>query len=302
MAMTSLSSPGTSNPLAAGYAGAAVTVLIWATWVVATRHTAATPLGTIDIGLIRYGVPAILLAPVWLRTGLLPKGVPLRLVVVMVAGAGALFFQITAAALHVTPAAPGGILLGGSMPLATALIGMVLFGERPDRMRLAGLGAIVLGVVILLAASLQKSGMTMTGFVLLPLGAVLWAGFTHAFRRSGLSALEGAALVAAWSFLIHLGLAAVFGTHLAAASLPDLALQAASQGILSGLVATFAYGTAIRALGGSQAAAFTAITPVLATLGGAVFLGESFGAAEMAAALVVGAGVALSTGVFSPKQ
>jgi len=302
MAMTSLSSPGTSNPLAAGYAGAAVTVLIWATWVVATRHTAATPLGTIDIGLIRYGVPAILLAPVWLRTGLLPKGVPLRLVVVMVAGAGALFFQITAAALHVTPAAPGGILLGGSMPLATALIGMVLFGERPDRMRLAGLGAIVLGVVILLAASLQKSGMTMTGFVLLPLGAVLWAGFTHAFRRSGLSALEGAALVAAWSFLIHLGLAAVFGTHLAAASLPDLALQVASQGILSGLVATFAYGTAIRALGGSQAAAFTAITPVLATLGGAVFLGESFGAAEMAAALVVGAGVALSTGVFSPKR
>jgi len=302
MAMTSLSSPETSNPLAAGYAGAAVTVLIWATWVVATRHTAATPLGTIDIGLIRYGVPAILLAPVWLRTGLLPKGVPLRLVVVMVAGAGALFFQITAAALHVTPAAPGGILLGGSMPLATALIGMVLFGERPDRMRLAGLGAIVSGVVILLAASLQKSGMTMTGFVLLPLGAVLWAGFTHAFRRSGLSALEGAALVAAWSFLIHLGLAAVFGTHLAAASLPDLALQVASQGILSGLVATFAYGTAIRALGGSQAAAFTAITPVLATLGGAVFLGESFGAAEMAAALVVGAGVALSTGVFSPKR
>jgi len=302
MAMTSLSSSRTANPLVAGYAGAAVTVLIWATWVLATRHTAATPLGTVDIGLIRYGVPAVLLAPVWLRTGLLPKGVPLKRVVVMVAGAGALFFQVTAAALHVTPAAPGGILLGGSMPLATALIGMALFGERPDRMRLAGLAAIVSGVVILLAASLQKSGMTMAGFVLLPLGAVLWAGFTHAFRRSGLSPLQGAALVAAWSFLIHLGLAAVFGTHLAAASLPDLALQVTSQGILSGLVATFAYGTAIRTLGGSQAAAFTAITPVLATLGGAVFLGEDFGAAEMAAALVVGTGVALSTGVFQPKR
>lgn len=302
MAMTSLSSSRTASPLVAGYAGAAVTVLIWATWVLATRHTAATPLGTVDIGLIRYGVPAVLLAPVWLRTGLLPKGVPLKRVIVMVAGAGALFFQVTAAALHVTPAAPGGILLGGSMPLATAIIGMALFGERPDRMRLAGLAAIVSGVVILLAASLQKSGMTMAGFVLLPLGAVLWAGFTHAFRRSGLSPLQGAALVAAWSFLIHLGLAAVFGTHLAAASLPDLALQVTSQGILSGLVATFAYGTAIRTLGGSQAAAFTAITPVLATLGGAVFLGEDFGAAEMAAALVVGTGVALSTGVFPPKR
>lgn len=302
MAMVSLSSEGKTNPLVAGYAGAVVTVLIWATWVLATRHTAVTPLGTIDIGLIRYGVPALLLTPVWLRTGLLPNPVPARLVVVMVAGAGALFFQVTAAALHTTPAAPGGILLGGSMPLATALIGMALFGERPDRMRLAGLAAIVAGVVILLAASLQKSGMTMTGFLLLPLGAVLWAGFTHAFRRSGLSALEGAALIAVWSFLIHLVLAALFGTHLGEASLPDLALQVTSQGILSGLIATFAYGTAIRTLGGSQAAAFTAITPVLATLGGAVFLGESFGAAEITAALVVGAGVALSTGVLSPKR
>lgn len=302
MAMISLSFDGKSNPQVAGYAGAVVTVLIWATWVLATRHTAATPLGTVDIGLIRYGVPAILLAPIWLKTGLLPKGVPLKLVVVMVAGAGALFFQVTAAALHVTPAAPGGILLGGSMPLATAIIGIVLFGERPDRLRLAGLAAIVAGVVILLAASMQKSGMTITGFLLLPLGAVLWAGFTHAFRRSGLSALEGAALIAAWSFLIHLGLAAIYGTHLAEASLSDLALQVTSQGILSGLIATFAYGTAIRALGGSQAAAFTAITPVLATLGGTVFLGESFGAAEITAALVVGAGVVLSTGMFSRKH
>lgn len=302
MTMLSLSSDEKSNPQIVGYAGAVVTVLIWATWILATRHTAGTPLGTIDIGLIRYGVPAVLLAPIWLRTGLLPKNVPLKLLVVMVAGAGALFFQVTAAALHTTPAAPGGILLGGSMPLATALIGIVLFGERPDRMRLAGLAAIIAGVVILLAASLQTSGMTMTGFLLLPVGAVLWAGFTHAFRRSGLTALEGAALIAVWSFLIHLVLAAVYGTHLGKASLPDLALQVTSQGILSGLIATFAFGTAIRALGSSQAAAFTAITPVLATLGGGVFLGESFGAAEITAALVVGAGVALSTGAFSPKH
>lgn len=302
MAMISLPSDGKSSAAAAGYAGAMVTVLIWATWVLATRHSAATPLGTVDIGLIRYGVPTVLLAPVWLRTGLLPKGLPVTLLAVMVAGSGALFFQVTAAALHATPAAPGGILLGGAMPLATALIGIVLFGERPDRMRLAGLAAIVAGVAVLLVASLRASGMTSTGLLLLPLGAALWAGFTHAFRRSGLSALEGAALVAVWSFLIHLALAAVFGTHLAATSLPDLALQVGSQGILSGLVATFAYGTAVRALGGSQAAAFTVITPVLATLGGAVFLGEPFGAAEIAAALIVGAGVALSTGALSPRR
>ncbi|MCF3642881.1 DMT family transporter [Rhizobium sp. TRM95111] len=290
-----------SPSVAAGYAGAVVTVLIWAAWVLATRHTASTSLGTVDIGLIRYGIPALVLAPVWLRTGLLPRGVPRATLAIMVAGSGFLFFQVTAGALQATPAGPAGILLGGSMPLATALIGMALFGERPDRMRLLGLGAIVAGVAILLGGSIRESGMTLAGLLLLPVGAVLWASFTHAFRRSGLSALQGTAVIAVWSFLAHLPLAALFGVSLHRAPLAELLPQVASQGLLSGLVATFAYGTAIRALGGSQAAAFTAITPVLATVGGGYVLGEPVGLFAVAAALVVGVGVALSTGVLSKR-
>ncbi|MBN9028963.1 MAG: hypothetical protein BGO05_10405 [Rhizobiales bacterium 63-7] len=284
---------------ATGYAGAVVTVLIWAAWMLATRQSAATSLNSIDIGLIRFGIPALVLAPVWWRTGLLPRGVPLRILLPMVAGSGIVFLHVAATALQVTPAGPAAILLGGAMPLATALIGILLFGERPDRMRLLGLSGIVAGVAILLAGSLTGSGMTLGGLVLLPLGALLWAGFTHAFRRSGLSALQGAAIIAAWSFLLNLPLVAVFGQHVTQASLAELLPQVLSQGILSGLVATLAYGTAIRALGGSQAAAFTALTPVLATLGSGYLLGEPVGLTALLAALVTGAGVALSTGILS---
>ena len=284
---------------ATGYAGAVVTVLVWAAWMLATRQSAATSLNSIDIGLIRFGIPALLLAPVWWRTGLLPRGVPLRILLPMVAGSGIVFLHVAATALQVTPAGPAAILLGGAMPLATALIGILLFGERPDRMRLLGLSGIVAGVAILLAGSLTGSGMTLGGLVLLPLGALLWAGFTHAFRRSGLSALQGAAIIAAWSFLLNLPLVAVFGQHVTQASLAELLPQVLSQGLLSGLVATLAYGTAIRALGGSQAAAFTALTPVLATLGSGYLLGEPVGLTALLAALVTGAGVALSTGILS---
>ncbi|MEK1927556.1 MAG: EamA/RhaT family transporter, partial [Rhizobium giardinii] len=59
---------------------------------------------------------------------------------------------------------------------------------------------------------------------------------------------------------------------------------------------------AVRALGGTQAAAFTAITPVLATLGGGVLLGEETGLFEISAAVITGLGVAMSTGLFSPKH
>jgi len=301
--MASISLTNDKSPsLLPGYAGGAVTVLIWASWFLATRHSAATPLGSIDIGLIRYGVPALVLAPVWLKTGLLPKGLPLYLLALMVAGAGAVFFLVTTLAIHSTPAASSGILLGGSMPLATAVIGILLFGERPDITRKLGLAAIVGGVLILLVESLADASLPWTSFVMLPAGAVLWASYTHAFRRSGLTALQASALVAIWSFLVIAALAMFFGTSLAQASAADLGLQVLSQGVLSGLVAMVAYGTAVKTLGGTQAAAFTALTPVLATIGGGVLLGEPVGMAEIAAAVITGIGVALSTGIAARKR
>ncbi|MGT2442391.1 DMT family transporter [Ensifer adhaerens] len=293
---------GNTTPVAAGYAGAFVTVLIWAGWILATRHSAGTALGTIDLGLIRYGVPAILLAPVWLKTGLLPRKLPLLLLVLMVAGSGALFFQVSAFAIHSVPASSVGVLLGGSMPLATALIGITVFGERPDRMRVLGFAAILAGVAILLTRSLGSAASTgWSGYALLPTAATLWAIYTHAFRRSGLSPLQGSALIAIWSFLIHLGLAACFGTTLGSVPAQEIALQVTSQGILSGLVAMVAYGFAVKSLGGTQAAAFTALTPVLAMVGGAVLLGEQIGPFEILAAVVTATGVALSTGILSSK-
>ncbi len=294
---------GSAAPVATGYAGAFVTVLIWAGWILATRHTAGTALGTIDLGLIRYGVPALVLMPVWLKSGLLPRKLPAHLLVLMVAGSGALFFQVAAFAIHATPASSVGVLLGGSMPLATALIGITLFGERPDRMRVIGFAAIVAGVVLLLARSLAgTTGTGWTGYVLLPAAATLWAIYTHAFRRSGLSPLEGSALIAVWSFAIHLLLAGIYGSTLASVPLKEIALQVTSQGLLSGLVAMVAYGVAVRSLGGTQAAAFTALTPVLAMIGGAMLLGEQIGPFEIVAAIITAAGVALSTGILSPRK
>ncbi|MGO4625201.1 DMT family transporter [Ensifer sp. 2YAB10] len=293
---------GNTTPVAAGYAGAFVTVLIWAGWILATRHSAGTTLGTIDLGLIRYGVPTLLLAPVWLKAGLLPRKLPVLLLGLMVAGSGAVFFQVSAFAIHSVPASSVGILLGGSMPLATALISITIFGERPDRMRMAGFAAIVAGVAILLTRNLAASASAgWIGYALLPAAATLWAIYTHAFRRSGLSPLQGSALIAVWSFLIHLALAACFGSTLASVPAQEIALQITSQGILSGLVAMVAYGFAVKSLGGTQAAAFTALTPVLAMIGGAVLLGEQIGPFEMLAAILTAGGVALSTGILSAR-
>ena len=169
-------------------------------------------------------------------------------------------------------------------------------------MRMIGFTAIVAGVAILLTRSLAVSAPTSwIGYALLPAAATLWAIYTHAFRRSELSPLQGGALIAVWSFLIHLALVAWFGSTLAGVPAREIALQITSQGILSGLVAMVAYGYAVKSLGGTQAAAFTALTPVLAMIGGAVLLGEQIGPFEILAAIITAAGVALSTGILSAR-
>lgn len=135
---------------AIGYLAAGITVMIWASWLVATRYSAGTDLGTLELGLFRFGVPALVLAPIWLKHGVLPRGVPLHLVAVMVLGAGALFFEVTAGAIHHVEAGFSGIILGGGMPLATTMLGVLVFGQRLDGMRALGMAAIVLGTVTLL--------------------------------------------------------------------------------------------------------------------------------------------------------
>ncbi|HCL66151.1 MAG TPA: EamA/RhaT family transporter [Rhizobium sp.] len=292
----------TGLPKATGYLAAFLTVVIWAVWVLATRYGRQTQIGAIELGLLRFGIPAIVLAPVWIRAGLIPKGVPRLTLFLMVCGSGAPFFHVAAFALHFAPASAAGVLMVGAMPLATALIGILVFRERPDAMRLAGIGAIVVGILILLSSLLTVSDIAWQGYVLLPIAATFWAIYTHAFRRSGLGALEGSALIAIWSLLIHIVLVALFGIDLSGITLNEIGIQVVAQGLLSGLAATIAFGIAVRSLGSMPAAAFAALVPVMAALGGGLLLGEQIGPMDFLAAIVTGAGVALSTGILSPRK
>lgn len=277
-------------------------VLIWAAWLVSTRHSVGTALTPLDLSLLRYGLPALVLAPFWLRTGLWPRNTPKMPLVLMILGSGAVFFQVVAFGMRHTPASAAGVLLPGSMPFFTALIGMLVLGERPDGLRKLGMAAIVLGGVILLATGLSGQHLSWISYAVLPLGATCWAVYTHAFKHSGLNAFEGGALICVWSTIINLALLPFFGTGLFEAPVAEIGLQLLTQGVLSGLIATVLYGWAVRILGGTRAAAYTALTPVAAALGGGWLLGEPVGPATIAAALVTGAGVLLSTGILSRKR
>ena len=300
---TSEAGPVIARSPATGVAAALVTVIIWAGWIIATRVARESAISPITIGLLRYGPPAILLAPVWLRSGLLPRSCPWWVIAVMVGGSGAPFLLLAATAMRIAPAAEVGVLLPGTMPLWAAILGWVLGTSRFSTGQRLGYALITAGIILMMAIGLSSTSLAPAdlagwqGQALLLVAAACWAAYSHAFKRSGLTPLQGAAIVAAWSFIIHLLLGACFGFGLAQMSLHVLTTQLAVQGILSGLIAIFSYGTAVTTLGAARAASFSALAPVLAAFGGVVLLGEMPSPANLAAIALVTVGVALASGL-----
>lgn len=290
------------NSAIIGAAASLSVILIWTAWLISTRYSGRGTLTAVDLSLLRYSIPAIILFPHLRRIGLWPKGVPKGPLLLMILGSGAPFFQVAAFGLHGTPASAAGVLLPGFMPLATALIGMLFLGERSDAFGRLGMAAIVCGGLLLLFGGTDMTGMTWRSYVVLPLGATLWAVYTHAFRRTELSAFEAGALICFWSTVLNLLLLPLTGSNFLTAPVSEILIQVIPQGILSGLLATIFYGTAVRLLGATRAAAYTAITPIAAVFGGALVLGEAIDEVTITAAFITGMGVLFSTGLLSRRR
>ncbi|MEO8717630.1 MAG: DMT family transporter, partial [Burkholderiales bacterium] len=132
-----------------GYGAAAVAVLIWASYPVATRAGVTGPFSPLDLMLLRFGVGALLFLPylaqrcrairrdAWLR------GVPLSLF----QGAGMAALVIYG--LQFAPANHAAALGPGIAPAWVALLGFLVFGRRPSACMIVGAAMCALGVVTL---------------------------------------------------------------------------------------------------------------------------------------------------------
>lgn len=290
-----------SKPLLAGSFAALASVLIWSGWIVFTRHGVTTDAPPVTLGLLRYAIPAIVMLPLLLRSGQAYRRAGWIKCAIMVCGSGAPFFLVCSLGMTIAPAAHVGVMLPGVMPMFVAVFAFLAFGERYSRARLLGYGLVLASVLALGGAGILQAGAgDWRGHGLLLLSAAAWACFTLAFKRSGLTAWQAAALINAVSLAVMLAIDAVQGgPRLWQLPWQTVAIQGFAQGILSGLLALAAYSYAVTVLGASRASAFVSLTPALTAAIAALFLGEWPDALTIAAILVVGAGVALSSGAIS---
>ena len=278
-----------------GYAAAAVVVLIWASYPVATRAGVIGAFAPEDLMLLRFGVGALLFLPYLalhcraIRGGAWLRGIPLT----VFQGAGMAALVIFG--LQFAPASHAAALGPGIAPAWVALLGLLVFSRRPSARMIVGAALCAIGVITLAAWSATAAHPdVLTGDAMFLAASALGALYVLQMRNWGIGALQSAAIVTVYSALI------VVPWHLWSASgalwrtAPfELLWQVLWQGVLIGCIALVALNHAIARLGPERASALVALVPALSAILGLLFLGEILSNAEIAAILAISGGVSI---------
>ncbi|MEM1276201.1 MAG: DMT family transporter [Pseudomonadota bacterium] len=285
---------------AAGLLAALLTVLCWAGFLLSLRFGISGDYNQGTLLLMRFLPGFLLLAPVWWRIGFFPAGVKRLHVVIIILGSGPFFFLLMSGGLAIAPASDAGALGPGILPLLIAITSFLVLNESFSRLRILGFLAILIGGLTIGGWEALTGGPegAWRGHILIVTAVSAWACYTVAFRLSGLTPLEGAALTMLWSAPVLLPLAWGLGVTTGDAGIGGIIAMTATQGILTGLIALLTFGQAVKLLGASRTAAFTALTPVLVLLGGNLLLGEPLDGVKIAGIFIVSAGVFLASGVL----
>lgn len=276
-------------------------ILIWSGWMVVTRlDILSSGLNLYDITAIRFATAALVLAPVALRHGILARSVGLPGTLLLAAGSGAPYALIAGLGLTFAPASHAGPLMPGVMPLFAAALSVLFLGEHIARSRVLGLCLIPFGVALVAGLTLvEATGTVWVGDLLFITAAFFWASYTVTLRRSGLAALQGAALVATWSALLYLPVyLLLLPKQIGTAAWPAIAQQVVVQGILTSVVSLIAFNRAVAILGASRTAVLASLVPALAALLAVPVLGEVPRWPEIAGIGLVTLGVLLGSGAM----
>lgn len=295
-----------SPTAAAGIFWALLTVVIWSAWPAYTRLSVIATLTPQDLVALRYAVGGAILVPVLIRHArAMPHG-GWRQGLVLAFFQGAPLALLVTVGVRYAPAGHMAALSPGLLPLFAAVIGAVFLRERLSPVRSTGVALIAAGALTMAGLSLGSlSSGVWKGDLLFICAGFMGSIYAVRMRRSGLSAITGAALIGVYSMLAYLPIYGALWLQsggLRSAPALELTFQALYQGLLMGAVSLFSLSRAIVILGATRAAACISLVPVLGTTIGAFALGEWPSLTEWLAVGAISLGVLLATGLVHPRN
>ena len=259
-----------------GWPALVLAVTIWACFALSIRLISLSTVNTIDVAIIRFSVPAIILLPFLLTRLSHIRRVPLIPFLMVSAGGGLPFFLIAAWGGHFATASYVGALIAGTTPIAASIINFVINKQLPAFGRLKGLAVILAGVAVLVLSLGVFTGSVLTGITILLFASLFWGSYTIGIRELGVTPLTCLMLVTYPSAIIlgFLLLTGLVESHLMQHSFQECLPFILMQGIGVGIFSTIAYAIAIGYLGTLRCATFGSLAPVVATFLAIPFLNE----------------------------
>ena len=284
---------------------ALITVSIWAVFIVATRFSVSTNFTVEEVLILRLVPSTLIMAPFMIKYDLIPRGLSWLKAGMLMIGASAIFPYIVSSGLSFAPASDGGVLAPGMLPFWTALAAFFILGEKLDQLRRTGLLIILIGALMvgLWQIIFNSDEGVWRGHILFLIGSGLFAIYSVIFRQSGLTPLHGLLIGLFWGTLFITPILLLTGkVTFHDVSAFDIGITIFIQSLIIGILATILFNYGVRLIGASEMGAFGALTPILAMIGGILFLNESVPIIKMTGIFLVAIGVFLASGILNHKN
>jgi len=272
-----------------GYLAMTLVLFIWSSFALSIRTIDGSSLTIADVALLRFMVPAILLAP-WaikhLRVIKTIKAVDLALILL----GGIPFVFLAALGAKSVPTAYVGTILAGTPAVFVAIIGAVFFAQMMSKKRWFALFMILVGVVVMMLSEQQLLSLQdPSGLGFLFAASACWAIFAITLKRVNLKPITVVIILSYCSGFIMLVLisSGMVDSELGHFSLQQALPFIAIQGVGIGVVATICFSYAINQLGAEQASVLGSLSPAITALLAVPVLGESL-------SLFIGCGIGIT--------
>ena len=241
--------------------------LIWGAWPVITALGVDASLTPYQLVMLRIFVAGPLLLP-WALKGV-HNMKEWGKVVIMAIVAGAPYTYVVSSGFQYTTATHGGVIIPGTIMLASLFASHFLLGDRLNRYRFMGAVGILTGLYLLATGTPQVAGepSSLIGDLLFFTGGLMWAAYTLLLRVWPMDPIVVTARVAFVS-LVGLSLLHPFTEEVDFSGLSTTMLvsQSVWQGMISSIFAIILFNKGVAILGPARASVTNAIIPVVSTM------------------------------------
>ena len=278
-----------------GYIYGLLASIIWGSWMTLTRLGFKSSLTVDDITFIRLAVGAIIILPILIKKGFMPKGLFNTLAIAL---SGGLIFIVSFNIGLKHNEVVYGAITPVLVPFFVATLNYIFYKKTIKPKQLFGIFLSILGIIILLQNS--YSVLNDKWYLFFILAALSWAIYTILLPLAKLDIFHLAALVIFWSAIIYIPyyIFVVDTKNIFNANINDILVQVIMQGVMVGIVALVFYNKATILLGSLRASIFPILMPIIGIITSAIILSETISLLQGIVISLMIFGVLLAIGVI----